>query len=47
MSLVLESGRKLARADAQEVLDNIEQHGFYLQMPPSAREWHRRESGDD
>lgn len=47
MSLVLEPGRKLARADAQEVLDNIEQHGFYLQMPPSAQEWHRRESGDE
>ena len=32
--LMLEPTRKLARADARSVLDNIHEHGFYLQMPP-------------
>jgi len=27
--------RKLARADALEVLDSIEQYGYYMQMPPA------------
>ena len=35
MSLQLGAGRKLARADAEAVLKNIEQAGYYLQMPPS------------
>lgn len=43
MTLVLAPERKLARADAAEVLQNIEQHGFYLQMPPTAEELLRRE----
>lgn len=34
MTLILEPSRKLARADAAVVLDNIREQGFYLQMPP-------------
>jgi uncharacterized protein len=34
MTLILEPSRKLARADATVVLDNIREQGFYLQMPP-------------
>ncbi len=34
MTLILEPYRKLARADATTVLDNIREQGFYLQMPP-------------
>ncbi|TGD73571.1 YcgL domain-containing protein [Mangrovimicrobium sediminis] len=43
MSLMLEPARKLARADAAEVLAKIEAQGFYLQMPPTAEELLRRE----
>jgi uncharacterized protein YcgL (UPF0745 family) len=35
MTLLLSAERKLARAEASAVLEAIEQHGFYLQMPPS------------
>ncbi len=34
LSLDLTSERKLARADAETVLDQIESTGYYLQMPP-------------
>jgi uncharacterized protein YcgL (UPF0745 family) len=34
LTLMLEPSRKLARADAVAVLDNICKQGFYLQMPP-------------
>lgn len=34
MILPLDRDRKLARANASEVLDKLEQQGFYLQMPP-------------
>ena len=43
MTLVLAPDRKLARADTGEVLQNIEEQGFYLQMPPTADELLRRE----
>lgn len=43
MTLVLDPGRKLARADTAEVLQKIEEQGFYLQMPPTAGELLRRE----
>ena len=43
MTLLLEPTRKLARADAAEVLAAIEQQGFYLQMPPTPDELTRRE----
>jgi uncharacterized protein YcgL (UPF0745 family) len=35
MSLSLHPGRKLARADAREVLAQIRSNGYYLQMPPA------------
>ena len=47
MTLVLEPDRKLARANAAEVLADIEEKGFYLQMPPTAEELLRRESARD
>lgn len=34
MTLVLTEDKALARADAEKVLDDIENKGFYLQMPP-------------
>jgi uncharacterized protein YcgL (UPF0745 family) len=34
MTLVLEPGRKLARATAAEVLGAIDSQGFFLQLPP-------------
>ena len=43
MVLHLSPGRKLARADAVQVLNAIEENGFYLQMPPSAEELLRRD----
>ncbi len=42
MTLLLTPHRKLARAQAQEVLDSIEEQGFYLQMPPTPEELMRR-----
>ena len=38
MTLLLSPDRKLARADAAEVLAAIAERGFYLQMPPGERE---------
>jgi uncharacterized protein len=35
MQIELHPGRKLARADANVVRDNLNTLGFYLQMPPS------------
>ena len=43
MLLMLSPQRKLARADAEEVLSEIAEKGFYLQMPPTAEELLRRE----
>jgi len=43
MSLLLDVGRRLARADAVEVLQLIAEQGFYLQMPPTAAELLRRD----
>ena len=34
MTLVLHAGRPLARVDVNRVLDELEQRGFFLQMPP-------------
>lgn len=45
MILMLTVEKKLARADVSVVLANIEKHGFYLQMPPSAAELLARDSG--
>lgn len=35
MTLMLDGRRRLARADAAEVLARIEQQGYYLQLPPT------------
>ena len=35
LSLKLVPGRRLARADAVEVLTAVSEQGFYLQMPPT------------
>lgn len=34
LDMVLTVEKKLARADAEEVLEKIAEQGFYLQMPP-------------
>lgn len=44
MLLLLTADHKLARADAAEVLANIERQGFYLQMPPTSAELLARDS---
>ncbi len=36
LTVVLTPEKKLARADAAQVLESIEEKGFYLQMPPQA-----------
>ncbi|MFV0478919.1 MAG: YcgL domain-containing protein [Parahaliea sp.] len=46
MTIVLDSGRKLARADVTEVLARIDGEGFYLQMPPTPAELLARERAD-
>jgi uncharacterized protein YcgL (UPF0745 family) len=38
MSIDLEPSRRLARADAADVLAAISARGFHLQMPPTATE---------
>lgn len=38
MTLVLTADKKLARANAEDVLASIKEKGFYLQMPPSMPE---------
>ena len=43
MTLVLDSQRKLARADTADVLADIAAQGFYLQMPPTTAELLRRD----
>lgn len=45
MILLLTPERKLARADAAVVLANIQDQGFYLQMPPTVAELLAREKG--
>jgi uncharacterized protein YcgL (UPF0745 family) len=35
MSLKLSPERKLARVDVKKVLQNLQEHGFYLQLPPT------------
>lgn len=38
MTLLIAEDRKLARADAKKVLQDIEDNGFYLQLPPADAE---------
>jgi uncharacterized protein len=47
MTIVLTPERKLARANVTEVLDAIEQQGYYLQMPPTVAELLRRDGAGD
>jgi uncharacterized protein YcgL (UPF0745 family) len=47
MTLLLTPERKLARADTEVVLANIQDQGFYLQMPPTVAELLAREKGSD
>jgi uncharacterized protein YcgL (UPF0745 family) len=35
MTMMLDTDRKLARAHAVEVMEKIEEQGYYLQMPPT------------
>jgi uncharacterized protein YcgL (UPF0745 family) len=44
MTLLLGPERKLARAEASDVLQSIAERGFYLQMPPTAAELQQRNS---
>ena len=46
MTLMLEPGKKLARAKVDDVIREIADNGFYLQMPPTAAELYRREASD-
>ena len=41
MSLELSADRHLARVDASVVLSEIEDSGFYLQLPPDPAAWNR------
>ena len=47
MTILLTPERKLARADAAEVLSQIESQGFYLQMPPTPDELRQRDGAGD
>ncbi len=38
LNVDLEAGRKLARAEASEVMRCIKEQGFFLQMPPGKEE---------
>lgn len=43
MVLLLTPGKKLARANIDEVMSQISENGFYLQMPPTAAELYGRD----
>jgi uncharacterized protein YcgL (UPF0745 family) len=47
MTLVLTPERKLARANAAEVLESISERGFFLQLPPTPQELLRREGNSE
>ena len=46
MSLLLSAERKLARADVAKVMADIQEKGFYLQMPPLEQHDHPQQTGD-
>ncbi len=46
MVLVLTPDKKLARANTVEVLDEIKNNGFYLQMPPTAAQLLKRDGNE-
>lgn len=39
MTMLIKPEQKLARANAQDVMDSILEKGFYLQMPPAREEY--------
>tara|TARA_R110002110_G_scaffold66978_1_gene183104 strand:+ start:206068 stop:206355 length:288 start_codon:yes stop_codon:yes gene_type:complete len=47
MTLLLEPSRKMARANAVDILDGIATQGFYLQMPPTQAELLRRDGQNE
>ena len=47
MTMMLDRERKLARVKAAEVLDKIDEQGYYLQMPPTMAELMVREGSRD
>jgi len=46
MVLVLTPEKKLARANVEQVIEEISNSGFYLQMPPTSAELLRRDGND-
>jgi uncharacterized protein YcgL (UPF0745 family) len=50
MKMALDPSRQLARADINKVLQEIEEKGFYLQMPPQKEDYlldlHRDKNSD-
>lgn len=47
MTMLLDENRKLARADAVEVLEKIDSQGYYLQMPPTMAQLLAREGSSE
>jgi uncharacterized protein YcgL (UPF0745 family) len=47
LTLMLTPQRRLARADVTAVIAQINEHGFYLQMPPTPANLPRREDRRD
>ncbi|MBB1487064.1 YcgL domain-containing protein [Oceanospirillum sp. D5] len=39
MTMVVTEEKKLARADAADIMKAIRENGFYLQMPPAKEEY--------
>ncbi|MFD1383604.1 YcgL domain-containing protein [Rhodanobacter aciditrophus] len=39
MTMLLTPEKKLARANAKDIMDAIQEKGFYLQMPPAREEY--------
>ena len=46
MVIVLTPGKKLARANATEVMAEMAENGFYLQMPPTPADLLRRDGNE-
>ena len=39
MTIVIEPGKKLARANAEKVIQAIDETGYYLQLPPTSADY--------
>ena len=46
MTMLITSEKSLHRADANKVLSDIEERGFYLQMPPPPEEYMQMAKND-